>query len=105
MDKTLVRQREDGTTYLQGCDAEYPVNGDKLVLIGWKAKSRLMDRATKIFIDSPELVARAKAELGITEEDGREADRWEIAGRVHAMIPGGIPGFVTAGTVETRQAA
>lgn len=105
MDKTIVGVREDGTTYLKGVRREFPVNGDTLVLHGWKAKSRLMDRATKIFVDSPELVSRAAALLGIETGPGMEYDSWDIAGQVHAVLPGGVPAFVATGGTEHPKAA
>ncbi|MGK3708558.1 hypothetical protein [Arthrobacter sp. IK3] len=104
MDKTMVRQREDGTTYLEGYAPEYPVNGDALVLFGWKAKGKLLDRATKIFVESSDMVSRARKELGISEDD-RSADAWAVAGQVHAVLPGGIPAFVAATPSDARAAA
>ncbi|MCC3299800.1 hypothetical protein [Arthrobacter caoxuetaonis] len=105
MDKTFVGVREDGTTYLSGVRREYPVSGDSLVLFGWKAKSRLLDRATKVFVESPELVSRAAAALGIETGPGMEYDSWAVAGQVHAVLPGGVPAFVASGGAEYPKAA
>lgn len=104
MTKATINVSADAAPTVRGYAAEFPINGDVLVLSGWKAKAKLVDRATDAFIKSEKLAEQAANYFGIPQ-DGPFPDPWELAQRVHAEYPGGLPRFVALPIDENRRAA
>lgn len=104
MTKATINVNPDGAPSVRGYAAEFPINGDVLVLSGWKAKAKLMDRATDAFINSEELAEQAAQYFGIPKGDPKYGP-WELAQKVHAEYPGGLPRFVTLPIDQNRRVA